>query len=301
MEALQRATGEKREVALITDDEVVKLCETTNESCVYEVQRKNILVFSHQTGMRPETLARLRVGSFERGVLPDGRRFLRPVIGTMKNKQGRLEKVEEALFHQMIIQHSDARCVSSTVATIYRLPVVRLCAVRAIEHQIQLLGPDAAPDSWLFRSVRNISKELGVQQGHAGLYRGVYQWAQTVLGRQLTFRDMSRRVVMTRLANDPNLSTDDAAKYMGVTTRTISVYHRTNDERRQMAAEVLSRTSGKGEVCNDQVYINAKPELCSRPRPRLSTRHLSPPSTLRSNQNPLRRVQRILARYPFVA
>ena len=119
MEAFQRATGEKREVELITNDEVIQLCGTTNERSVYQLQRRNILVFGHQTGMRPETIARLRVGSFERGTLPDGRQFLRPVIGTMKNKQGRLEKVDEALFHVLIIQHVDQRFVPSHFATLY--------------------------------------------------------------------------------------------------------------------------------------------------------------------------------------
>ena len=48
---------------------------------------------------------------------------------------------------------------------------------------------------------------------------------------------------MNKLANAPEVSDDDAAKYLHVNKRTLSVYHRSNAEARMRAAEVLSRSS----------------------------------------------------------
>ena len=59
---------------------------------------------------------------------------------------------------------------------------------------------------------------------------------------------------MTKLANDPA----DAAKYTGGAPQAISVYHRSNPERRQVAVEALSRATHKLEVCDDLVHTKSK-------------------------------------------
>ena len=71
-------------------------------------------------------------------------------------------------------------------------------------------------------------------------FRGGAEWASKVLGRQLTFKQMSRNVVITKLANSPNLSAYDAAAYMGIQPRTIQNYHKTSATKRAKACEILN-------------------------------------------------------------
>ncbi len=61
------------------------------------------------------------------------------------------------------------------------------------------------------------------------------------LGRKLDFKDCARRVVFTKLANDPRISDEDAAKYMHVNKRTVSTYHQSNQDAKWRAADILSK------------------------------------------------------------
>ena len=80
-----------------------------------------------------------------------------------------------------------------------------------------------------------------------GVFRGVAMWVRGVLGRgnNFVFRDIGRRPVMTKLVNSPDLSVDDAAKYMHVHPRTLSVYHRMGAEKRCLAAEILANKKAR--------------------------------------------------------
>ncbi len=72
-------------------------------------------------------------------------------------------------------------------------------------------------------------------------------FAQT-LGRKLEFKDCARRVAFTKLANDPRISDKDAAKYMHVNKKTLSVYHETDEEAKWRAADILSKPMYKPQV-----------------------------------------------------
>ncbi len=70
-----------------------------------------------------------------------------------------------------------------------------------------------------------------------------------VLGLKLDFKDCARRVAFTKLANDPRISDEDAAKYMHVNKKTLSTYHQTDDEAKWRAADILSKPMYKPKVC----------------------------------------------------
>ena len=69
---------------------------------------------------------------------------------------------------------------------------------------------------------------------------GVARWVSDIVGRPLTFKDVARRAAMTRLANELSLSVQEKAKYFGVATRTMAVYHRMQRETPVTAARSLS-------------------------------------------------------------
>ena len=66
------------------------------------------------------------------------------------------------------------------------------------------------------RLVRPIYAALSGKATRDDTYRGVDWWVTNIVGRIVTFKDIGRRVVMTKLANDPTMSGVDAAKYLGV-------------------------------------------------------------------------------------
>ena len=64
--------------------------------------------------------------------------------------------------------------------------------------------------------------------------------------------DMGRRVAMMKLAIDESISIHDAATYLSVGPRTISVYHRPSVKAKQ-AAEILAHPDGSFvRVPNDE-------------------------------------------------
>ena len=73
--------------------------------------------------------------------------------------------------------------------------------------------------------------------------KGAAAWASEKVGRVLTFKDCARRAVISKLANDPRLSSHVVADFMHLTERNLSKYYRPNKEKRSLAAAVLA------EVC----------------------------------------------------
>ena len=145
--------------------------------------QRNILIIAHRTGMRADTLSKLRRDSFKVGVLSDGRKFMEPIIITMKNLPATLDNVTKALFRQQV-----------------------MCAIASFERQCKLL--DLAPScdkNLLFRTTRYTMPTLGMKGTGDDTYRGVYTWVSRIIPRPVTFKDIARRVVMMKLANDATI------------------------------------------------------------------------------------------------
>ena len=61
-----------------------------------------------------------------------------------------------------------------------------------------------------------------------------------VIGRPVTFKDISHRVEMTQLANSPKISLTDAPKFLGVQLKTLQIYHRKDKDAADKCAEILA-------------------------------------------------------------
>ena len=216
---------ERSSSEILQDAELEKLYNETNFANLLESQRYNILTIGNRTGFRPESLQRMHPETFkEHPPGEDGRIYMTIVMGTMKNLPGDVSKVDAALFRQQVFPCSDKR----------------FCPIEAYRRQCSLL--EGAPKGdYLFRAVRYCSKQLGADAAGDGIFRGVGLWASKVLERKLTFKDVARRVVMTKLANSNEITPADAAKYLGVTTPTLGVYHQMGKAAPNVAANILSR------------------------------------------------------------
>ena len=107
--------------------------------------------------------------------------------------------------------------------------------------------------------VRCVSKKLGDDAAGGGIFRGVGKWVAKVLGRKLTFKDLARRVVMTKLANSDEITVADAAKYLGLTMPTLEVYHQMDKKTPDMAANILSRAPIKIDMNRPAIAGNPNP------------------------------------------
>ncbi len=76
-----------------------------------------------------------------------------------------------------------------------------------------------------------------------------------LLGRKVTFKDLARRVVFTKLANNDEISAADAAKHMGVQKDTIMVYHQKGKETSDQAARILSALPKKQSLLEVQFFF----------------------------------------------
>jgi hypothetical protein len=93
---------------IVDDDDLPKLAEGVNRQCVYERQRWNMFVFAMRTGYRPETLQRLKWKAFEQGTR-DGRKYIKPIVGTQKNHQADYEHLDAGLLEQYVLASEDSR------------------------------------------------------------------------------------------------------------------------------------------------------------------------------------------------
>ena len=66
----------KEDVDILQDEEVLKIYNATNFAHTFETHKFNILIIAHRTGLRADTLSKLRRDSFKVGVLSDGRKFM---------------------------------------------------------------------------------------------------------------------------------------------------------------------------------------------------------------------------------
>jgi hypothetical protein len=141
----------------------------------------------------------------------------------MKNLQQTMDKNETVIFKQTMITGDDPR----------------FCPVAAFNRQLNILDVDVTSEVPLFQSCPAFAGKFVGKVAKYSTYRGVAEWVSKVVGRNLTFRQCSRNVVFTKLANDQSTSDSDKAKFMGVCPKTIAVYHKTSDEKRFACSAVV--------------------------------------------------------------
>ena len=211
-DAIEEADVE--EVEVLRDEELPKLHAAVDLKNASEVQRYNIVILGYRTGLRADTLEKFLVDCFNLKVTDNGE-MLTPVFANMKNLAASLTKIDKALFKLQIVQ-----CIDEW-----------FCAIATFKRQLKLLEDVGEVErNYLFRTSHFWSKTRGTKKSSADTSRGAAIWVSKVLGRHITFKDIARRVAMTKLANDPNISSVDAAKYLGVQVRTPMVYHRKDKE-----------------------------------------------------------------------
>ena len=159
--ALLKSLDDKPEVEILQDDELPTLWNTVNFNNAFESQRWNILILGYRTGLRGECLQRLQVGSFRKSQCSDGTQMLTCVLGSMKNHQASLSKVDVALLKQQLLPCSDPR----------------FCAIEAYERQCKLPRPPIdstfGGQDALFRTCTGLNSPLGPTPTHEATYRGV--------------------------------------------------------------------------------------------------------------------------------
>ena len=116
--ALLKSVADKEPVEILQDHDLHTLWDNVHFNNDFETQRWNILVLGYRTPYRGECLQRLQVESFKKSQASDGSKVLTCVLGTMKNHQAGLNKVDMALLKQQITQCADPR----------------FCAIEAYEH-----------------------------------------------------------------------------------------------------------------------------------------------------------------------
>ena len=79
---------------------------------------------------------------------------------------------------------------------------------------------------YLFRTCFGTKSLLGPTPATKSTFQGVYMWTCTLINHDVTFKDIARRVCLTKLANHPNISDDDIAKYIKISKKTVATYHR---------------------------------------------------------------------------
>ena len=89
---------------------------------------------------------------------------------------------------------------------------------------------------------------MKADQGSYHLCEGVATWASRVLGRKVTFKMITRKPAMTRIANS-DIPEIEAAKLMGVAVKTLrSKYHTMVPDAVKRAAVLMSKMASE-EVC----------------------------------------------------
>ena len=92
----------------------------------------------------------------------------------------------------------------------------------------------------LFRAVSVNSKHLSDKRGGYGIFRGAANWVGEVVGqRDLAYKDIARRVAITKLCNS-GLPQSEVAAYLGVRINTLDVYFRSALNIPNQAANILS-------------------------------------------------------------
>lgn len=222
--------AEKPEVPFLSDDEVVRLYDKTNWSNFYESQRTNILVLAYNLGQRAETYLELTVGCFHPQKTETGLELL-VKYPKQKAMQANQQNAHKPLRDQLILPRDNPK----------------ICGIEAWRRQMAILPDATDPGAWFWRSAGIQTKKPGGRAGPA-TFEGVVNWAKEVLGRGLTFKDVSRRPVVTALVDQ--LGAHKAAKAVGMRPRNTDRYHRCGaDDVRREAAEALQQVFFSPHAC----------------------------------------------------
>ena len=108
LDAIAEARGEGK-TEVVDECELPKLLDDVNVKSVYERQRWNMFRLAYRTGLRAETLMRLKWRQFQMEQLEGGKKLLRVVLSTMKNHQATYDKLDRSLLDKIIVQCEDAR------------------------------------------------------------------------------------------------------------------------------------------------------------------------------------------------
>ena len=180
---------------------------------------------------------------FKLDKLDNGRPIVHIHAGSMKNLQQTMDKNETVIFKQTMITGDDPR----------------FCPVAAFNRQLNILDVDVTSEVPLFQSCPAFAGKFVGKVAKYSTYRGVAEWVSKVVGRNLTFRQCSRNVVFTKLANDQSTSDSDKAKFMGVCPKTIAVYHKTNDEKRFACSAVVCNVRVDDEKKEEPIATKVEP------------------------------------------
>ena len=210
----------------------------------------NLLLLGYNIGQRSDNLYQYQVGCFKAGVTSDGQAYMEVRHGRMKNFQACAANAGKGPHVQTVLQHENPK----------------LDAVAAYQRQVAMLGDKAAEDSPLFRSMGPCTKKIPDKGAKYATCKGVAEWVSKTIRPGLTFRDCARRAVVSKLANDPRLTTTVVADFMRMTERNVARYYRGNQNKRRLAAQVLAEVF----LCRrDAVAWSIFP--FPSPRPKLST------------------------------
>jgi hypothetical protein len=168
------------------------------------------------------------VGSFKRGVAENGRPFLEVSHARMKNQQANAANAQKEPHRQRIFQHDNPK----------------ICAVAAYDRQVKWLGDSAKEDSPLFRSLSRLTKKVPEEPAKYASCKGVAAWVSQNVRPGMSFKDCARRAVISKLANDPRMTTSSVANFVHMTERNVAKYYRSNTGQRNLAAEVLAQVEG---------------------------------------------------------
>ena len=215
----------KPDILLLQDNELPLLYSRTNFQNKLEVQRFNILILGYCLGWRPNSMEKMCPNMFKVEKLPDGRPVVHIHAGSMKNLQNTIDKADTQIFKQSMVTGEDPR----------------FCPVAAFKRQLSILQVNIDDAGPLFQGCSSNGVKFTGKAATYATYRGAADWVSQVVKRPLTFRQCSRNVVFTKLANDAATSVEDKAKFMGVTPKTVSVYHKTSSAKRFACSEVVCK------------------------------------------------------------
>ena len=226
--AIKDAQKDPEALEVLQDHELPILLQATDMGNAMEAQRWFAVIIGRCSGWRPDSLMAVDVENF-RIISEGGKRYLQPVLGSMKNLPASFNNVDKALFKQRIGECADTK----------------FCPIVAFERQLSLLPEGKGA---LFRAVSLNSKKSSDKRGGYGIFRGASNWVGEVVGRpDLTYKDIARRVAITKLCNS-GIPQAEVAAYLGVRTNTLDVYFRSALGIPNQAANILSKYAPNPKV-----------------------------------------------------
>lgn len=196
---------------ILSAGEVQRVYDQTDFKDPVEGQKFDYLIVGFRSGLRAETLRNLTwecLGDLDAEIV-------QPNIAHYKQNRGKLCRVDKEFFRQPMLRSNDPKS----------------CIIEAFKRQkvrVENLQPDGR--NWVFRKVSTNGKLLLKEQSSDNLQRSVAAWVSKNLPNtpQMEWKDMARRAVVTRLCNSGQISSASAAKFLGINTGVLPIYHKKN-------------------------------------------------------------------------